>query len=112
MGNPRHGIQGASLKVVEVGAVQPQVDEAADARRVLSYLSDEVIAVMGKDFLTKIPVTVFQEFCIATVERNDPTGQLLHNLLVNFMIAYTNSETNEEAYKAYDYLDILSDDPS
>ena len=80
-------------------------ETAKDSLAILAFLSQEVMARMGKDFLGKIPLDLTERFCMATVERNDPTGELLYKLVTNFMTAYANSETSDEALKAFDFLD-------
>lgn len=82
---------------------------STDSMAVFSYLSQEIIASMGKDFLGKTPIDLMERYCLATVEANDATGPMLHQVVTNFMTAYTNPETRDEALKAFDYLTHLAD---
>lgn len=112
MGNPSFGPVGASLSSKSVNDDCTQADAretAKDSLAILAYLSQEVMTRMGKDFLVKMPLDLTERFCLATVKRNDPTGELLYKLVTNFMTAYANAETSDEALKAFDFLDYLSD---
>lgn len=111
MGNPRHGLQVEHPHAISVVAdcVASPANEAPDSLAVLAFLSQEIMGRMGKDFLGKMPLELMERFCIATVENNDPTGELLHKLVINFMTAYSNQDTNAEALKAFDFLDYLAD---
>ncbi|MFL1449301.1 hypothetical protein ACI77O_12970 [Pseudomonas tritici] len=80
-----------------------------DSLAVFTYLSQEVIACMGKDFFGKMPMDQMEKYCMATVKANDPTGQLLLQVVTNFMTAYTDPATREEALKAFDYLSHLAE---
>lgn len=84
-------------------------NETCDALSVASYLEQEIAQLLGADFVAKMPAELLEAFCLATVDRNHPTAELLYKLVINFMIAYASSSTNEDALKAFDYLDYLSD---
>lgn len=88
------------------------VPSDSDAMVPLAFLTQEVNAYMGKDFIAKIPLDVMERYCMATVDRDEPTGELLYKLLLNFMVAYSDSKTSEDALKAFDFLDYLTDKES
>ncbi|MCF5382063.1 hypothetical protein GIW05_00815 [Pseudomonas syringae] len=83
-------------------------EDVKDSLTVLTFLSQDIMQHMGKDFLGKVPFDLLERFCMATVNRNDPTGDLLFKLVTNFMAAYANLETTDEALKAFDFLEYLS----
>lgn len=80
-----------------------------DSDAVFSFCSQEIAALLGNDFLAKLPRDVLVAFCLASVEHNHPTAELLYKLIINFMLAYSNHTANEEALKAFDFLDYLTD---
>lgn len=80
-----------------------------DAFSVYTYLSHEIQAKLGKDFLGKMPLEHMERYCLATVENGHPTADLLHKLVLNFLKAYSNPETNADALKAFDYLDYQAE---
>jgi hypothetical protein len=80
-----------------------------NALAIYNFLSHELRASMGHDFLGKMPMPVMEKYCVATVLHDHPTADLLYQLMVNFMSAYAGAETNEEALKAFDYLAHLAD---
>lgn len=82
---------------------------SGDAEAVFSFCSQEIAALLGNDFLAKVPREVLFAFCLASVEHNHPSAELLYKLVLNFMVAYSNKATNEEALKAFDFLDYLTD---
>jgi hypothetical protein len=110
MGNPRFGPVSSpqsSKSSNDDGATDESSDSTSDSLAVLAFMSQEIMRRMGKDFLEKIPLDVTEQFCLSTVEKNDPTAELLYQLVTNFMKAYAKENTNEEALKAFDYLDYL-----
>jgi len=80
-----------------------------NALAIYNFLSHELRASMGHDFLGKMPMPVVEKYCVATVLHDHPTADMLHQLMVNFMSAYADAATNEEALKAFDYLAHLAD---
>ncbi len=80
-----------------------------DAFSVYTFLSHEIQAKMGKDFLGKMPLEHMERYCLATVENGHPTAEMLHQLMVNFLQAYANPKTHAEALKAFDYLDYQAE---
>jgi hypothetical protein len=112
MGNSRFGPVSAphsSRSCNDESAPTETADTSKDSLAILAYLSQEIIGRMGKDFLGKVPLNLTERFCMTTVERNDPTAELLYKLVTNFMTAYANAETSDEALKAFDFLDYLAD---
>lgn len=105
MGNPNFG---HAVSINDSALPLDVSDEVKDSLAVLTFLSQDIMQHMGKDFLGKVPFDVLERFCMATVNRNDPTGDLLFKLVTNFMAAYANSETADEALKAFDFLEYLS----
>ncbi|HBO2935246.1 TPA: hypothetical protein L4R50_000242 [Pseudomonas aeruginosa] len=89
--------------------VDSSANDSGDAEAVFSFCSQEIAALLGNDFLAKVPREVLFAFCLATVEHNHPSAELLYKLVLNFMVAYSNNATNEEALKAFDFLDYLTD---
>lgn len=111
MGNPRpgsHTDQKPSASDKDVLSSEAAITPG-DSLALMAFLSPEIIARMGKDFLNTVPLELMEKFCVASVERNDPTGELLQKIVQNFMIAYSNPDTRDEALKAYDFLDYLSE---
>lgn len=111
MGNPRLGSDLPPQPTVNSTDDCPETScpDPSDSVAVLAFLSQEVIACMGKDFLAKMPLDLMERYCMATVEAEDPTGQLLRKLMINFMTAYSAPTTRDEALKAFDFLDYLSE---
>ncbi len=88
-----------------------EVMAAIDEPMPLQFLSQDIAAYMGKDFLATISKADLEAFCLRTIERDEPTGKLLSVLMQNFMKAYGNPETSEESMKAFDYLTYLVNNP-
>ncbi|MEX6780319.1 hypothetical protein [Pseudomonas aeruginosa] len=84
-------------------------NDSCDSEAAFSYCSQEIAALLGDDFLTKLPRDVLVAFCLASVEHNHPPAELLYKLIINFMLAYSSQTANEEALKAFDFLDYLTD---
>jgi len=111
MGNPRLGnpsvltpLQSASGDDLRNG-----IPEAANSTAVFAFLSLEIQAKLGKDFLGKIPLDQMEGYCLATVENGHPTADMLYQLITNFLQAYSNPETTEDALKALDFLGYQAD---
>lgn len=106
MGNTRLGIPN-SPKPFKSGSDDGPLNGAAsasDSLAVFAFLSQEIQAKMGKDFLGKMPIDKMERYCLATVENGHPTSQMLFELVTNFLEAYSNPDTNEGALKALDFL--------
>lgn len=84
-------------------------NETCDSLSVATFLEQEISHLLGSDFVSKMPSQLLEAFCLATVERGHPTAELLYKLVINFMIAYASADSNEDALKAFDYLDFLTD---
>lgn len=103
-------------KTPEVSAAEEASTEAmaeamadrSEAFTPLTMLIQEVVAFMGTGFIKNVPLELLEDYCLHTITRNEPTGQLLYNLIVNFMAAYRKTATSEDAMKAYDYLEHLA----
>ncbi|WHS57587.1 MULTISPECIES: hypothetical protein [Pseudomonas] len=85
-------------------APSPDMRSPDDAFSVYAFLSQEVQAKLGKDFLGKMPLDLMERYCLATVENGHPTADMLYELVTNFLTAYANPATKEDALKALDYL--------
>ena len=111
MGNPRLDPNLPVLSTVDKtdDSSETELPSPSDTVEVLAFLSQEVIACMGKEFLAKTPLDLMERYGVATVDSNDPTGQMLRDLTTNFMNAYSSPETREEALKALDFLAYLSE---
>lgn len=111
MGSTNHGVNGRPhLKLAASSDPNPvsASEKSADTLAIFNFLSGEIVDRMGADFLTKMPLDLLEPYCLASVRQNEPTAALLYDLVTNFMKAYANSETNEEALKAFDYLAHLA----
>lgn len=112
MGNPP---QTPILHPVQLHEKKLDIDSSAndscnrDVEAVFSFCSQEIAAQLGNDFLAKLPREVLAAFCLASVEHNHPTAELLYKLILNFMLAYSNHSTHEDSLKAFDFLDYLTD---
>lgn len=112
MGNPP---QTPILQPVQLHEKKLEIDSSAndscdrDADAVFSFCSQEIAALLGNDFLTKLPRDVLAEFCLASVKHNHPTAELLYKIIINFMLAYSNPTAHEDSLKAFDFLDYLTD---
>lgn len=85
-------------------ALSPDLRQPDDSFSVYAFLSHEVQARLGKDFLGKMPLDLMERYCLATVENGHPTADMLYELVTNFLTAYANPATNEDALKALDFL--------
>jgi hypothetical protein len=110
MGNPPHTPIVLPVQLHEKKLeVDSPANDSCDSDVVLSHCSQEIAALLGNDFLAKLPKDVLSAFCLASVEHNHPTAELLYKLIINFMLAYSSQAANEEALKAFDFLDYLTD---
>lgn len=114
MGNTSRGAQSRPHLTLAVSGEQPvhASDQSADLTSIYDFLSHEIEDRLGVGFVEKIPMELLQSYCLATVRQNEPTAALLHELITNFMTAYSNPETNAEALKAFDFLAHLSEKAS
>lgn len=114
MGNPRIDLSTAPTPSLNSSGESSSDSSGPvdDAFAVYSFLSHEIQAKLGKDFLGKMPLEHMERYCLATVENGHPTADMLHQLVVNFLQAYSNPETNAEALKAFDYLEFQAEQAS
>lgn len=106
MGNTRLGVTNSPMPFQSTpdGGPLNGSGSSADSLAVFAFLSQEIQATMGKDFLGKMPIDMMERYCLATVNNGHPTAQMLLELVTSFLEAYSNPETNEEALKALDFL--------
>lgn len=82
--------------------------EPGESSAPFTFLMQEIISYLGTDFVKGVPLELLEAYCMRTIDRDEPTGKILYGLLINFMIAYSNPETSDEAMKAFDFLDYLA----
>tara|TARA_R110002124_G_scaffold128157_10_gene288624 strand:+ start:3247 stop:3603 length:357 start_codon:yes stop_codon:yes gene_type:complete len=96
----------------EVTAAEAQA--AISSPLPIEFLTQEISAYVGDEILKGLTRSQIENYCMQSIHRDEPTGKVLLTLMQNFIIAYGDSRTSEEAMKAYDFLTYLShptDDP-
>jgi len=78
----------------------------------VTFLTQEIISYLGEGFVINMPIDLIESYCMRSIERDEPTGKILYTLMLNFLSAYSNPATSDEAMKAFDFLDYLATPPS
>lgn len=78
----------------------------------LNFLTQEIIAYMGPEFVKAIPLDVLEKYCMQSIDLDHPTGKMLLTIITNFMRAYGRPEFSDKAMEAFDYLDYVANTES
>ncbi len=87
------------LTMSEAG-VDP-VENADDSDHYLRILFGDIGEVLGVDFLESLDPVLLEQYCVMTVQRNEPGGEVLRTLISAFMSAYAQPASSDQA------MDIL-----
>lgn len=85
-----------------------EVDEAITGPFPIEFLKQDIIAHVGEEIIRNLSLKQLENYCLRTIVRDEPTGNLLLVLMQNFITAYGQEATSEEAMKAFDYLTYLA----
>lgn len=89
---PAHG---RPLSLSESG-VNP-ADNSGSSDHYLRLLLNDVANVVGGDFLSRSSPALLEQFCIMSVHRGEPSGEVLLTLLNSFLRAYATPSLSESA---------------
>lgn len=94
-GLPTGAAAGRPLTLSEVG-VDP-ADTAGSGDHYLRLLFRDVAEVVGADFLEALDPVLLEQFCVMSVTRNEPGGEILKTLITSFMTAYSRRSSSDDA---------------
>jgi len=77
------------------------VENSGDSDHYLRILFGDIGEVVGVDFLESLDPVLLEQYCVMTVQRNEPGGEMLRTLISAFMSAYAQPTSSDEA------MDIL-----
>jgi len=83
------------LTMSEIG-VDP-AENAADSDHYLRILFGDIGDVVGADFLETLDPVLLEQYCVMTVQRNEPGGEVLRTLISAFMSAYAQPASSDQA---------------
>lgn len=91
-----HGAEnGRPLNIGEADDNPAAGSESSD--HYLRLLLEDVAGVVGGDFLSKTDPVLLEQFCIMTVHRGEPGGEVLQALITTFLKAYADPEQSDSA---------------
>ena len=93
---------------IELADRKTQIAISGEERRnFLTIAFNEIAAGMGLDRFAETPVERLDQFAVMSTLKNHDTQGLLRSLVNSFMIAYTDPETADQAFKALVQIEAL-----
>ncbi|MGP0171025.1 hypothetical protein ACSVIJ_04005 [Pseudomonas sp. NCHU5208] len=94
-GLPTGAAAGRPLTLSEIG-VDP-ADTAGSGDHYLRLLFRDIGEVVGADFIESLDPVLLEQFCVMSVTRNEPGGEILRALIQSFMTAYARRDSADDA---------------
>lgn len=94
-GLPTGAAAGRPLTLSEVG-VDP-AETAGSGDHYLRLLFRDIGEVVGADFIETLDPILLEQYCVMSVTRNEPGGEILKTLIHSFMTAYSRRASSDDA---------------
>lgn len=97
---------GRPLNLCEPG--QNPATAGQHSNNFLRILFQDIGEVVGSDFVEDLDPALLEQFCIMSVHRNEPAGEVMRTLIHSFMHAYAGLNTTRNASDCLEVLRTLS----
>ena len=97
-GLPTGVAAGRPLTLSEAG-VDP-AETAGSSDHYLRVLFRDIGEVVGADFIEALDPILLEQFCVMSVTRNEPGGEILRTLIHSFMTAYSRLGSTDDAMES------------
>jgi len=109
-GLPTGAAVGRPLNLADTG-VDP-ADTGGNSDHYLRILFRDIGEVVGADFVGTLDPVLLEQFCVMSVTRNEPGGEVLRTLISAFMTCYARRGSSDGAIQLLGNLVTLADRPT